>query len=106
MAYMMSSLSVYKSVPYYYVDHPGTPVELLGTLLLGATRPLAKAAGEAPVNYILERPEVFFSIAHGFITLLSITTATLLVLFAIKVEDLMDLFMAGAGNFHFSLLVR
>lgn len=105
MAYMMSSLSFYKSVPYYYFDHPGTPVELAGTFLLGATRPLAKAAGEAPVTYILERPEVFFSIAHGFITLLSITTASLLVLFAIKVEDWMDLFMAGAIGIAFYVLL-
>ncbi len=104
MAYMMNSLSVYKSVPYYYADHPGTPVELFGTLLLAVTRPMAHAAGEAPVTYILERPELFFSIADGFITLLSITTATLLVLFAIKVEDLMDLFMAGAIGIAFYVL--
>ena len=105
MPYLMSSLSFYKSVPYYYFDHPGTPVELLGTFLLAATRPMAKAAGESSVTFILERPEIFFSIAHGFITLLSITTATLLVLFAVKVEDLMDLFMAGAIGIAFYVLI-
>src|SRR5688500_20285374 len=35
MAYFLNSLAPFKGAPYFYTDHPGTPVEMIGTILLG-----------------------------------------------------------------------
>src|SRR5690349_1957924 len=35
MAYFLNSLAPFKGAPYFYTDHPGTPVEMIGTMLLG-----------------------------------------------------------------------
>ena len=37
MAYFLNSLAPFKGAPYFYTDHPGTPVEMIGTMLLGTT---------------------------------------------------------------------
>src|SRR5215211_7353601 len=74
MAYFMNSLAPFKGAPYFYTDHPGTPVEILGTILLGITYVFYPD----PVNligYHLENPEHFLNLAHGLITLLSVLCA-------------------------------
>jgi len=37
--YMIDSLSVFIGKSYVYVDHPGTPMQVMGTLMLALTYP-------------------------------------------------------------------
>jgi hypothetical protein len=74
MAYFMNSLAPFKGAPYFYTDHPGTPLEILGTMLLGSLYVFSPN----PANFIstyLEHPEYFLNLAHGVITLLSLLCA-------------------------------
>ena len=74
MAYFMNSLAPFKGAPYFYTDHPGTPVEIVGTMLLGTTSVFFTNYSSF-INYHLENPEYFLNLAHGFITLLSVLCA-------------------------------
>jgi hypothetical protein len=35
MAYFLNSLAPFRGAAYFYTDHPGTPLEMIGTTLLG-----------------------------------------------------------------------
>src|SRR5215211_7878356 len=70
----MNSLAPFKGAPYFYTDHPGTPVEILGTMLLGATYGFSPHHANF-ISYHLENPEYFLNLAHGLITLLSVLCA-------------------------------
>jgi len=75
MAYFMNSLAPFKGAPYFYTDHPGTPVEMIGTTLLG----IAYVFFPDPANFIhtyLGHPEYFLDLAHGVITLVSVLCAS------------------------------
>ncbi len=74
MAYFMNSLAPFKGAPYFYTDHPGTPVEILGTMLLGIPYVFFTDHANFRSTY-LENPEYFLNLAHGFITLLSVLCA-------------------------------
>jgi hypothetical protein len=74
MAYFMNSLAPYKGVPFFYTDHPGTPLEMIGTILLGITDVFFTKHTNF-IGYHLENPEYFLNLAHGFITLLSVLCA-------------------------------
>ena len=74
MAYFLNSLAPFKGASYFYTDHPGTPVEILGTLLLGI--PYLFFTNHASfISHYLEHPEYFLNLAHGLITLLSVLCA-------------------------------
>ena len=72
MPYFMNSLALIKGVPYGYIDHPGTPLEVLGTIMLALTRPWTRSSGVLFIPYHLENPQVFLTIAHGFLSLASV----------------------------------
>src|SRR5215216_4467588 len=74
MAYFMNSLAPFKGAPYFYTDHPGTPVEILGTMLVGTTYVFFTHRANF-IGYHLENPEYFLNLAHGLITLLSVLCA-------------------------------
>jgi hypothetical protein len=74
MAYFMNSLAPFKGAPYFYTDHPGTPVEMIGTLFLGI--PYVFFSDDANfISTYLENPELFLNVVHGLITLLSVLCA-------------------------------
>jgi hypothetical protein len=74
MAYFLSSLAPFKGAPYFYTDHPGTPVEILGTMLLGTAYVFFSDRANFISTY-LENPAYFLNLAHGLITLLSVLCA-------------------------------
>ena len=74
MAYFMNSLAPFKGASFFYTDHPGTPVEIIGTMLLGITYAFFTNHANF-IGYHLENPELFLNLAHGFITLLSVLCA-------------------------------
>lgn len=88
MAYFMNSLALFKGVPYTYVDHPGTPIEVVGSLLLAVTRPWTRAVGSLFIPFHLANPRVFLVLAHGLVTLASVGCAILLARKAVAGDSL------------------
>ncbi len=75
--YFLDSLAPFKGKPYLYVDHPGTPVHLIGTFLLAPTYPLF-GSSQKLVAYFIAEPETFFVLAHGFLLVMHLLTVWLL----------------------------
>lgn len=71
--YFLDSLAPFAGKPYVYVDHPGTPVHLIGTFLLGLTYPFFDSK-EAFIRYYIGKPEVFFVQANLFLLTANILT--------------------------------
>jgi hypothetical protein len=94
--YFMNSLSVFKGIPYWYMDHPGTPIELLGTILLILTYPLIKITSNNFLIYHISNPELFLTIARAFIALMSMVCVYLLAQFSIKLRSRIDYFFSIA----------
>lgn len=80
--YFINSLAVFDGGTYRYVDHPGTPVEILGSIILALTYPFLNNTPNGFVFYHLQNPELFFSLAHGFLVLAHILCIFIFYLFA------------------------
>jgi hypothetical protein len=93
MAYFMNSLAPFKGAPYFYTDHPGTPVEILGTMLLGTTYVFFTDHANFISTY-LENPEYFLNLAHGLITLLSVLCAIYFFLTVLRTLQKTDVYLA------------
>jgi hypothetical protein len=78
VAYFLSSLSVYKGSSYTFIDHPGTPVEIIGTLILGLTYPFVGDFGHTFIQSHIAHPEIFLLIVRSILALASICTMILL----------------------------
>lgn len=79
MQYFSNSLALFKGASYAYIDHPGTPLEVIGSLLLAITRPITRARGELFIPFHLANPHVFTTMAHAFVALLSFVTVGVLI---------------------------
>ncbi|MBS4016242.1 MAG: hypothetical protein KGZ86_07425 [Candidatus Latescibacteria bacterium] len=89
--YFLDSLAPFKGKPYAYVDHPGTPVHLIGTFLLGLTTPFFESR-EAFIHYHIAEPETFFVLANLFLMAMNLATVLVFyktVLGAIKQDGLL-----------------
>jgi hypothetical protein len=64
--YFIDSLSVFIGKSYAYVDHPGTPVQLIGSFLLALAYPFFRSR-EAFIQFFLARPGAFFLMANIFL---------------------------------------
>lgn len=64
--YFVDSLSVFAGHSYKFVDHPGTPVHLIGSLLLALTYPFFDNQ-DSFINFHLARPGGFFLMVHSFL---------------------------------------
>ncbi len=65
--YLMNSLGVFNGKPYAYVDHPGTPVEMIGTAIYALTYPVLGLSPEQFIFYQLQNAGLFLTLAHGFL---------------------------------------
>ena len=75
-SYFLTSLAPFRGDGYRYVDHPGTPLEVIGSVLLGITYPFVGSGGLSGfVQYHLSDPRLFLLLAHGFMLAFSITCA-------------------------------
>jgi hypothetical protein len=84
--YMEASLSVFRGAGYAYIDHPGTPVEVLGTIWLALTFPFVSGAPEGFVAYHLAHPELFMTLAQGFLAITSIAAGVFFILRAVEIS--------------------
>jgi hypothetical protein len=64
--YFLDSLAIFQGRGYVYVDHPGTPVHVLGSVLLGLTYPFF-GDRQAFIRYYIAEPETFFVLANLFL---------------------------------------
>lgn len=65
MWYFLDSLGIFIGKSYTFIDHPGTPVQIIGTLMLALTYPFI-GSPEAFINYHVYNPETFFLLTRGF----------------------------------------
>ena len=72
--YFLDSLSIFAGKSYAYVDHPGTPVQLVGSFLLALTYPFL-GGQEAFIDFHLARPGAFFLMANLFLLGMNILCA-------------------------------
>jgi len=72
--YFIDSLSVFTGGTYVYVDHPGTPIQVLGSLMLAITYPFFGNLTSF-INFYINRPEAFFLMAHTFLLITNLLTA-------------------------------
>src|SRR5262249_53037558 len=89
-------LGVFKGQGYAYVDHPGTPVEMLGTALLALTYPITKTSTDSFILYHLKHPELFLIIARGFLTVACIVCSILIVRYSLPLRDWIDVLASVA----------
>ena len=101
MPYMMNSLAVFKSQAYTYVDHPGTPLEVIGSFVLVAQKVVLGIPSDQLIQFTLENPRVFLLWVHGLLALGSAATVFLLVTAGFPVRRGADLFPALAAAFIF-----
>ncbi len=67
--YFIASLEPFKGQSYSYIDHPGTPLEMLGTAFDALTLPFVGGNRASLIDYELRHPQLFFNIAYGFLLL-------------------------------------
>jgi hypothetical protein len=105
LPYFLNSLAIFKSEPYQYYDHPGTPVELIGTFIIGVMRPVVGVRSGAYISYLLERPQTFLLYAHALITVLSMITLIMISRFSLPIRKRSDIVQgAGIGVLFFVLI--
>lgn len=96
LAYFMDSLAPFKGQPYRGVDHPGTPLTALGTLLLAAIDPFVPSSGPDFVEDMIRRPGPFFVLAHALLIAANIACIIVLGQRALSVRRPGDAVLAAA----------
>jgi len=86
MPYFANSLAFFKGVPYSYIDHPGTPVEFLGSVLLAMTKFHTRAREIPFFDFHIAQPRVFLALAHGLLALASFVTVFLMTNWSVRVQ--------------------
>ena len=93
MAYFLNSLAPFKGAPYFFTDHPGTPVEILGTMLLGTAYVFFTDHANFISTY-LENPAYFLNVSHGLVTLLSVLCAIYFFLTVLRTSQKPNVYLA------------
>ena len=81
----MNSLAVFKGGAYTYIDHPGTPVEEIGTAILGLTYPFVADKPGGFTFFHLQNPAVFLNAAHEFLIIFNLLCVATFFLIAFRV---------------------
>ncbi|MFV1949832.1 MAG: hypothetical protein ACC633_07870 [Anaerolineales bacterium] len=93
--YMLNATTPFKdSELYQRMDHPGSLIQLLGTLFSVFLSPLTFFQSGFPTYINITHPGYFIFISRLFILLLNIGTITILALKSIKIFHLSDIFAA------------
>lgn len=71
LAYLFSTLNLLERQPVVYIDHPGTPLQILGVFFLSLSKLLMKTGGTPFVFATIQNPYPFFFIARAFIVLIN-----------------------------------
>jgi hypothetical protein len=96
MAYFVSSVAALEGHPYVYSQHPGTPLTVLGTVLLVLTYPFHWTSGEGLVRGSVRHPEVFVILAHALLAIANVACVLALGWKALSVRRPSDAVLAAA----------
>ncbi len=94
--YFLNSMAILRGGSYTYIDHPGTPLEIIGTIILLATRLFLPNHQGSFILYHLQHPELFLGLARGFIVLSSLGCALLFFYTARESKRLEDVLIAAS----------
>jgi hypothetical protein len=84
LQYLIASLAPFSGGSYAYVDHPGTPVEVLGSLVLAALRPFVENPRESFVLTVVRHPEWFLQVADCFLVSATIAACAALAYWSVR----------------------
>ena len=93
--YFLDSLSIFTGRSYTYVDHPGTPIQLIGSFLLALTYPFL-GGQESFIDFHLARPGAFFLMTNLFLLGMNLLCAFVLYKTAITTLTV-DRFLGGVA---------
>jgi hypothetical protein len=96
MAYFVSSLAVFDGQPYALVQHPGTPLLALGTVLMAALAPFAPPGPGGITTRMVMHPEMFIVAAHVLLAAACALCVAALGCRAIAVRRASDAVLAAA----------
>jgi hypothetical protein len=94
--YFLNSLAVFKGRSYEYMDHPGTSIEIIGSVLLVLTYFIAQHPSLTFVQYHIQNPQVFLILARTVLTVASIVGLVLLSFHAVKRKRPLDMLVSLA----------
>jgi hypothetical protein len=93
-AYFLSALAPFNGGGYTYAHHPGTPLEVLGTIILTILYPFIAANPVGFIQYNLNHPELFLGLTHLLLLGSSMACAVLLYVTALSSRSRLDVLAA------------
>lgn len=96
IAYLISSLAVFDGQPYLLVQHPGTPLLVVGTVLIALAFPFMASSVEGLTTRLVQQPEVFVIPAHALLVLANLACVIALGWKALSVRRWSDAVLAAA----------
>src|SRR5687768_15384918 len=96
IAYFVSSLAVFEGQPYLLVQHPGTPLLVLGTAIFGILFLFVGGPAPAFVARLVLQPVLFFLPAHLLLVTANIACAIAWGVKALPVRRPVDALLAAA----------
>jgi hypothetical protein len=104
LQYLFASLGALKGVGYTYVDHPGTPVEVLGSLILVLMQYVSGLDVEDFVVSIVREPEQFLRIADILLCLANLFIVAMMIRWLIPGSSVQQAaFAVACGTAYFAL---
>lgn len=94
--YFLNSLAVFKGGTYTYSDHPGTPLEEIGTTILAATYPALRSTPGGFISFHLRNPSVFLNAAHDFLVLGNLICIVAIFFAACRRREVLETLVAAA----------
>ncbi len=103
-SYMLSSLTPFKDMKLYSrMDHPGTLMQLIGSLINGFLSILRIKQSGFPIYLAVYRPEFFVYLARAIILIFSIIVFCILALKSIQPRNINEIFAGlSVGLLYFS----
>ena len=107
MAYFIDSLKIFNGDLYSFYHHPGTPVDLIGTIVLAATYPFIRGSIDSFIIFHLQNPQIFLGIVRALLLLGSITTLIFFSKYALTIHHWTDeLFTSTIAVLYFAIYSR
>ena len=96
IAYFISSLAVFDGQRYVWLQHPGTPLLVLGTVLIALVFPFVASSAEELTSRLVQQPEIFIVPAHALLALANLACVIALGWKALAVRRWSDAVLAAA----------
>jgi hypothetical protein len=104
LVYLMNSLLVFQGRSYTFIDHPGTPLEMIGSALLALTWPFVGGGNESFAARHVRDPALALTLAHVLLAASCMAVMVLLARRAVSIErwdDVIPSLAVAAAYFAF-----